>query len=655
MYSSQRFLLTLRSRAERRQPKYMAGLCMMMLTIGAGLLLCCGCGEKRPPRPIKTQSANNPIARQQVVSELSETVANWDDMFDADEQRKLVLNRLNDWRQAADNANPAVNVNWVAEPILRELPAELQVLPSLQNLDRPRFDVSDVDYLREATWLNFIARRARQAVHLQNPAAESPDPLAVATELFDWTIKNIALEWPSGVNPQTNPAMATMWQITPAMTEIMHTPYVYIFNGRGSALARAWVFVTLARQAKLEAVLLAVPDDKSPEGVRTWGVAVLHKKSADGPVEAYLFDPVYGLPIPGPQGQGIAMLSQILAEPALFEQLNAVGQKYPLQAADLSRVIALVEASPDGLSKRMSELQSDLPERLRRILAVRPGVTAELARGVKGIDEVRLWRHPFRVALVRAAEPEKLLNEFKFMLNPFEFSIPLPEQGKTKKRNEELSEYELMEKFQIDPETGQLKQTKQPDLQRKMVKPLQRGRLKHLSGDYGGSGDNLNHSANGDGRPAAEATQSPLDELGAIYWYLQCLMSREEEQRLVRDQGSFFYDLRRNMNLRATLGLGLIQADKGEYAAAVRYFTPDSNRSWLQWRGAADYNRARTEEAWGQSLLEKDPAAARAHFAAAHKLYQDDASPQRFGNLVRAERLAKMLSESSAAAPQKAK
>ena len=67
----------------------------------------------------------------------------------------------------------------------------------------------------------------------------------------------------------------------------------------------AWVFMLLARQAGLDVVLLAVPPiAKSGSNRRPWVAALF---SSD---DFYLFDFTYGLPIPGPNGEGIATLRQ---------------------------------------------------------------------------------------------------------------------------------------------------------------------------------------------------------------------------------------------------------------------------------------------------------------------------------------------------------
>ena len=53
--------------------------------------------------------------------------------------------------------------------------------------------------------------------------------------------------------------------------------------------------------------MLATPDPKSPDGLRPWIPALVSGGNL------YLFDTTYGLPIPGPKGQGIATLAQAAA------------------------------------------------------------------------------------------------------------------------------------------------------------------------------------------------------------------------------------------------------------------------------------------------------------------------------------------------------
>jgi len=97
------------------------------------------------------------------------------------------------------------------------------------------------------------------------------------------------------------------------------------------------------------------PDPSNPEQFRPWATALL----TGG--ELYLFDPTYGLPIPGPGGKGVATLAEAAADDAILRQMDIPGDRiYPRKAADLPKVTALLEASPGYHAPRMKMLQSHL-------------------------------------------------------------------------------------------------------------------------------------------------------------------------------------------------------------------------------------------------------------------------------------------------------
>ena len=151
------------------------------------------------------------------------------------------------------------------------------------------------------------------------------DELSVAEALFDWTVRNI---------PVGSAAAATIprprsngWRCNCRGKRL--------FFGSGTPLGRAWVFILLARQAGLDVVMLATPDAKSPDGLRPWIPALVSGGNL------YLFDTTYGLPIPGPKGQGVATLAQAAADDSILRQMDIPGDRiYPKKAADLAKVIA---------------------------------------------------------------------------------------------------------------------------------------------------------------------------------------------------------------------------------------------------------------------------------------------------------------------------
>jgi Flp pilus assembly protein TadD len=82
----------------------------------------------------------------------------------------------------------------------------------------------------------------------------------------------------------------------------------------------------------------------------------------------------------------------------------------------------------------------------------------------------------------------------------------------------------------------------------------------------------------------------------------------------------------------AAFWLGLISFEQGDYRTAAQYFGPMTLQAYPDgpWTNAARYNLARVHEA-NDELPE------------AIKLYEQDKSPQRYGNRLRAQRLKSQL------------
>ena len=205
----------------------------------------------------------------------------------------------------------------------------------------------------------------------------------------------------------------------------LQLPWETLFFGSGTPLGRAWVFMLLARQAGLDVVMLATPDPKSPDGLRPWIPALVSGGNL------YLFDTTYGLPIPGPKGQGVATLAQAAADDSILRQMDIPGDRiYPKKAADLSKVVALIEASPGYLEKRMKLLESNLVGRNRLVLSTSPSALAEKLRGMKPISEVKLWALPCETVALRSNLPPSL--ERAAQLERAPFTIPAePEQSRS--------------------------------------------------------------------------------------------------------------------------------------------------------------------------------------------------------------------------------
>ncbi len=270
-----------------------------------------------------------------------------------------VIDRLNQWaRQRTPEGD------WSLDPLVKTLPEPLQKYADERELAETRFSPYEARLMQEAIWLRDISNWAR---------GDALSDVGIAENLFDWTVRNIQL--------------VTREQLQGRF----HRPWQTLMYGRGTAEERAWVFLLLLRQQGLDAALLAIADPEKPDELESWAVAVL----SEG--KLYLFDPQLGLPIPGPEGDSVATLTQLRENPQLLRQLDlSEEQRYPIEAEDLEHLVALVEGSPLALSSRARMLEKELSGDQAVVLTSQPSAIAEAIRRSGAIDEVRLWNLPYR-------------------------------------------------------------------------------------------------------------------------------------------------------------------------------------------------------------------------------------------------------------------
>ncbi len=289
----------------------------------------------------------------------------------------------------------------------------------LGEIDGGNYSTLDANYL-DACFLFRDAGRSIQ-YHVATVAAEDPavrlTPLEQATAAFNWVTRQVRLEERS----------LWRWSVP---------PYLGLRRGRGTALERALIFLDLLRQMNVDdeqgkpliGCLVGNGTKANPEGDQSiWAVGVLIDN------ELYLFDPRLGLPVPGPNGQGVATLAQVLKTDArvpdplprltvgvagagalllhrdgpVLDQLT-VGKKYPYDVtADQARVgDAYLYVSLPALAPRMAQLQKLLASRVHVNLSADP--VGELAQIKMALDAA--GAKPGKVAIHR--EGLRVLREF---------------------------------------------------------------------------------------------------------------------------------------------------------------------------------------------------------------------------------------------------
>jgi tetratricopeptide (TPR) repeat protein len=510
---------------------------------------------------------------------------------------------LNRWIRG-ETADPQWTID---RPLLNTLPDAIRRAPATKELLSDRaltgleFRMDDVVFLEEARWLQAIAQWvSRQPLPqdlsdwidrrgLSNRAARR---LAQCALLFDWTVRNIQLDellpypkqatagpQPSGRGPDPKIDWPPPMHGVPGPGYTLD-PWHVLLYGHGDMYQRARIFILLARQLRIHVVMLAI-DTRTGRAQPWLPAAVL-----DG--ELFLFDAELGLPIPGPGGQGIATLCEVLDTPSLLESLD-VGDRYRyrVRGDNLDQVVALIDAAPEYLSQRMTLLEQELEAADQMILSVAPSEIKQEVESCRGIKAVRLWAVPVETIMYRQARAEIIA------------------------RNPELQWQEFVERGVFLGLT-----------------PLVKGRRHYLLGNHAKQGDEVGATGyllqSRLPQSQIEALETSRDAQAAVGLRKTPGMSEAEWQGRLQQLQRLQFDSKEH----ASYWLGIMHMEQGDHAVAVNWLkhrTLETNPEG-RWQFGARYNLARCYEALGQT----DDA---------RQLYLTDQSPQRHGNLVRARRL----------------
>lgn len=355
-----------------------------------------GCERNRPPRRV-TPSDERKMAVSAAQDHL-DLAFDFIDTFHRYAEHEIVPRihyHLFEWIKTQQ-----VDVDWIADPMFGRLPQRLNRINRPEMLSRlEKFTDADILMLREAMWINDVARQlAQRDVSDLQLAAWLDDAnnglkptevrdLRYTIECFDWVVRNLQLEG-TGVGE----AVAEACGVEPPGEGIFRLSWEALLIGRGEAFTRARIMILLCRQLNIPVVMLGIePEDESGGDPKPWALGALIGN------ELFLFDPRLGLPIPGKDRVGIATLSQVIEDPALLEALDIDQRSYGVNEGDLDRVVAWVDATIPYLSQRMKLLERRLTGDRKIILSVSPSSLAQELRKCKGITNVAIWPLPYDV------------------------------------------------------------------------------------------------------------------------------------------------------------------------------------------------------------------------------------------------------------------
>ena len=519
------------------------------LSFGAG----CGRSNVSPPEP--ADAAQQVLLIPESVREklLDGAMAVLGRLEEYDEAAAFaqVFDRLNQWSHGNPTADADAVGDWQIDPLVAGLPDRLRPEPVTADLEASVFDATtDVTALRDQRWLADISAAAR---------GDAIDDLDVATRLFEWTVRSLAID--------TDPPMVPT-EITPGSRWFL--PGEILLAGRASAAQRSWIFLQLVRHAGLDGVMLATGAAKSS---RPWVPAVI----SGG--EAYLFEPTYGLPIPGPGGEGIATARQAATDPSVLAALSLPDRSYPVQAADMQNLSILPVADPALLSRRMHLLDKRMAGSRALSLSTSPAAVAQRAREAlpKGLSETvpaRLWEFPWETAARRRGSAVQAAVARELAVMALGMEQPSGRDGMRRTR---------------------------------IMRPLFSARVREFRGDFAGP----------EGAKAAYLAARPTN--AAI---------TAAVARLPPQQADPVKRLYQQMKEDATYWLGVLTLAEGDTEAAIDYLdrltlqaAPDS-----PWTDFARINLATALAQLGRT-------------AEAVALLRADTSPQRFGSRIRASQL----------------
>lgn len=341
--------------------------------------------------------------------------------------------------------------------IFEEVARDFHVFAETVDIDSLAFCAYDIDYLKESLWMRSISNWAR---------GEDQEGLRRAASLYDWTVRNVDLR-----------DEIILDNGRPVGTRPYQLPWQTLLLGSGTLWDRAWVFMELLRQQRIDCCLLMSPiRENSPESIPSGNAATetasnetaapealvsetagsetvaIPETSSEGNNDLAMYwgigvlidDKVYtfflheGLPIPGPsktepsrtepsktrplprlgasgtlEFPEIATLSDLIAEPSLLDDL--LGDRYTITAEDLRKTKALLPVSVGSAAMRQKLLENQLEGEQTMTLYTPPLELRDRFEQCEGLAEIGLWSYPFRALYETIAIPE----QFEMQMLPF--------------------------------------------------------------------------------------------------------------------------------------------------------------------------------------------------------------------------------------------
>lgn len=393
---------------QARRPLIAYGIGAVVIGVAA-LLLVRYLSASKPPAitaPTKSSQQDDPLdSAREVLSKSQDVTA-----------CRTALTRFNQYLVQHPEKKPA-----------RPAPAQVEFLKTKLGLDADELAevMSDTFTPLDAHYLEFslLLRETAQALELGERS-----PLERAAAAFGWVTRQVRLQERRGDEP-IGPGVS--------LRKNSHLPPQFILRrGWGTAQERALVFLALLPQIGVEGCAVVYRDAAGDQAVY-WacGAVVEDGKRQD----IYLFDPRLGIPLPGPEGKGIATFADAQKRPDVLAQLT-VDAKHPYDITpEKARQSELQLACPlSALAPRMKVLQDEL----LRIQTLRANVSSDPSLT---LDKLR-----------QAAGPEARLAVWPAATRGLRRLLP-PEEGGVEKQHVKFwLEYNLAPRELLPPEVARM-------------------------------------------------------------------------------------------------------------------------------------------------------------------------------------------------------
>lgn len=398
----------------------MAGPCTPLIVLLTSLLIIglTGCFSKRGRD--RTEAYAQALAEQKTQTDnLRNAMRHLKQMtpLNREQSAKEVQLELNTWITNADRTR----AQYAPSPLLlqfdQQVSPEMLKLVGCQNPIELQFSLWDVDYLYQcrmvrklSQWITDFPVRDNWMEPILEKYASSltaADKLKLmnAYKLFDWTVRNIALE-ASGASVEE----LTSDPRAPIEDNGMgygYLPWETLLFSFGDFIERGRVFNALAAQQGIETVWLAVDGaqqgtDQSAAG-KLWTIGVLIGN------DCLLFEPKLGMPILEPDRIELATLAQTLDNDRILRRLDLAGQfDYALDKADVQNFEFLIDAPPTAASARMKMLEQALLGDERMVLYQDLDALGKRLESIAPGHAVHLWETPLLSQVQAASVRERM-------------------------------------------------------------------------------------------------------------------------------------------------------------------------------------------------------------------------------------------------------